>query len=223
VSPKPLIIVCAGGYGRETAAALEADDRWELLGFADDDPTLRGRSVDGTPVLGSPEEVIREVPDAHVLVCQARPFSTDRRALVSRLQLPHDRFATIVHPTAWLASSVSTGPGTVVLAGAVATSTIEIGSHVAVMPGVVIVHDVIVDDYATLGAGVRIGGGVRIGTGAYLGVGALLRDGITVGAGAVVGMGAVVTRSIPDSEIWFGSPARARGVVSEPPPPPHAG
>lgn len=223
LSAKPLVIVCAGGFGRETAAAVQADNRWELLGFADDDPALRGRRVDGVSVLGSPEEAIGEAPEAQVVVCQAGPASALRRALVSRLQLPPECYATIVHPTAWLADSVSIGPGSVVLAGVVATSSIKIGTHVAIMPGVVITHDDIVEDYATLAAGVRLGGGVRIGSGAYLGAGALVRDGITVGAGAVVGMGAVVTRSVPPGEIWFGIPARARGVVTESAPPPPAG
>jgi len=222
VSAKPLIIVCAGGFGRETAAAVQADDRWELLGFADDDPALRGRRVDGVPVLGSPEGAIGETPEAQVVVCQAGPSSGLRRAIVSRLQLPPARYATIVHPTAWLAGSAGIGPGTVVLAGVVATTTVEIGRHVAVMPGVVITHDDIVEDYATLAAGVRLGGGVRIGAGAYLGAGALLRDGVSVGAGAVVGMGAVVTRSVPPGETWYGTPARARGVVTAPAPLPPA-
>jgi sugar O-acyltransferase (sialic acid O-acetyltransferase NeuD family) len=213
--------VCAGGYGRETAAAVEVDDRWELLGFADDDAALWGRDVGGVSVLGPPEKTIADAPDARVVVCQARPFSQRRRALVSRLQLSSDRYATIVHPTATLASSTSLGRGTVVLPGVVATSTAEIGSHVAIMPGVVIAHDVVVEDYATLGYGARIGGGVRVGSGAYIGMGVLLRDGVYVGDGALVGMGAVVVRSVPPGEIWFGSPARARGVVTEaafPPP-----
>jgi sugar O-acyltransferase (sialic acid O-acetyltransferase NeuD family) len=213
LSAEPLIIVCAGGYGRETAAAVQADGRWELRGFADDDPALWGREIGGVAVLGSPEEAISEAPEARVAVCQARPRAPLRRDLVSRLRLPPARYATIVHPAAWLAGSTSIGTGTVVLAGVVGTDTIEIGSHVAVMPCVVIVHDAIVEDYATLAAGVRLGGGVRIGSGAYVGMGALIRDGVNVGAGAVVGMGAVVTRSVPPGEIWFGSPARAHGVV----------
>jgi sugar O-acyltransferase (sialic acid O-acetyltransferase NeuD family) len=214
MSRRPLIIVCAGGFGRETAAVVVRDDRWELLGFADDDPALRGTAVGGIPVLGSPEAAIAQAPDAQVAVCQARPSSDLRRALVSRLRLPADRYATIVHPTSWLADSTTVGPGTVILAGVVATSTITIGRHVAVMPSVVIAHDAVVEDYATLAAGVQIGGGVRIGSGAYIGMGALLRDGITVGSGALIGMGAVVTRSVPSGEIWFGVPARAR--VTEP-------
>jgi acetyltransferase-like isoleucine patch superfamily enzyme len=125
----------------------------------------------------------------------------------------------IVHPTASLAGSSTIGPGTVVLAGVVATVANQIGSHVAVLPGVVIEHDTVVEDYATIGAGVRIGGGARIGSGAYLGMGALVREGITVGAGARIGMGAVVTRSVPPGELWFGVPARAQGPLTESEPP----
>jgi sugar O-acyltransferase (sialic acid O-acetyltransferase NeuD family) len=191
------------------------DDRWELLGFADDDPALHGRMVGAVAVLGSPEAAIRQAPEARVAVCQARPFSDLRSALVSRLQLPPDRYATIVHSTAWLADSATIGPGTVILAGVVASSTITIGSHVAILPGVGIAHDAIVEDYSTLGAGVQVGGSVRICSGAYIGMGALLRDGITVGSGALIGMGAVVTGSVPAGEMWFGSPARARGLVRE--------
>src|SRR5947208_2102161 len=72
LSAQPLIIVCAGGYGRETATAVVTDDRWELLGFADDDPALHGEEIAGVRVLGAPEIAIERAPEAHVVVSQAR-------------------------------------------------------------------------------------------------------------------------------------------------------
>lgn len=213
---QPLLIVCAGGYARETAALLGEDERWRLLGFADDDEELHGADVGGLPVLGSPEQAIAEAPHALVVVCQARTFSDDRRRLVARLALSADRYATVVHRTASVGGAATIGPGSVLLSGVVMTSEVSIGSHVAVMPGSVLLHDVTIEDYVTLAAGARIGGGVRVEQGAYVGMGALLRDGITVGAGALVGMGAVVTRSVPPGEVWFGAPARAHGNVTDP-------
>ena len=207
---EPLLIICAGGYGRETAAMVEDDERWRLVGFADDDEALRGSEVCGVPVLGSPEEAVREAVDARVVVCQARAFTDDRRKLVARLDLPPERYATLTHRSASLAGSTELGPGTVLLAGVVTTSSARIGSHVAIMPGAVLVHDVTVEDYVTLAAGVKVGGDARVEEGAYIGMGALIRDGITIGAGAFVGMGSVVTRSVPPGEVWFGVPARAR-------------
>ncbi len=76
------------------------------------------------------------------------------------------------------------------------------------MPGIVLTHDNVIDDYATLAAGVKLGGGVHVGRGAYIGAGVVVRENVRIGAWAMVGMGSVVTRDIPAGELWLGSPAR---------------
>jgi sugar O-acyltransferase (sialic acid O-acetyltransferase NeuD family) len=216
-----LLLVGAGGFGRETAEAVRAVNAcrrtWNLLGFLDDGPGLAGKEVDGTRVLG-PTEAVADFPDACVIVTTGSPrdyFS--RKRLVKRLEVASERFATLVHPHAVLPASARLGPGTVLLAGVVVTSGISIGSHVAVMPGAVLTHDNTVGDFATVASGVRFGGGVQVGTGAYVGAGALIREGLSIGDWALVGMGSVVLRSVPPSEVWAGAPARylRRVVVPE--------
>ena len=59
------------------------------------------------------------------------------------------------------------------LAGVVATTGVQLGAHVAVMPSVVLTHDDVVCDFATLGSGARLAGDVTVGEGAYIGAGAL--------------------------------------------------
>jgi len=53
-----LLIVGAGGFGREAAEAVAAvnDDKptYELLGFLDDNPDAAGTEVEGIPVLYLP-------------------------------------------------------------------------------------------------------------------------------------------------------------------------
>lgn len=217
-APTPLLLLGAGGFGREAAEAVRAvnaahaaatgTDRWELLGFLDDSPALHGRTVSGAPVVGGFAEVERH-PGAQIIVCTGHPGNFgSKRKIVERLDLPAERYATLVHPAAALAASCELGHGTVVLAGVVATVDVRVGAHVGVMPQVVLTHDDEVADYAILAAGVRLAGGVRIGPGAYIGSGALVREGREVGAGALVGMGAVVTRDVPAGEVWIGAPAR---------------
>ena len=218
MSATPLVVVCAGGLGREVAAAALADEAWNLLGFADDDPALHGRRLEGVVVLGAPEDVIASSPDALVVLAQASPQESRRRELAERLGLEDARLATVVHPAATLGHSVSLGPGSVVLAGVVATAAVGIGAHVVVMAGTVLTHDDVIEDYATLASRVALAGGVRIGPGAYVGAGAVVREGLTIGEGATVGMGAVVTRSVPAGETWFGNPARLNGRGAPPPP-----
>jgi sugar O-acyltransferase (sialic acid O-acetyltransferase NeuD family) len=210
--PTPLLLVGGGGFARETLelvrACNERTPTWDVLGLLDDDPQRHGSEIQGVPVLG-PSAAVHDHPEALVVACVASPSAPMRRLeLVSRLALPPERYATLVHPAAVVPDSAELGPGTVLHAMTVLTADIRVGAHVAVMPAVVLTHDDSVGDGVTFGAGARVAGGVTIERGAYVGSGALLRENLVIGEGAVLGMGAVVTRSVPAGEVWAGLPAR---------------
>jgi len=207
---RALVIVGAGGLGREVAEAVRAVNAarptWDLLGFLDDGVAPPGPGP--VPVLG-PLDAIADHPDAALVVCVGSPArSWTRPVVVSRLGVPEDRFATIVHPAASIASSTVIGPGTIVLAHVVATADVRIGAHVAVMPGTIFTHDDDVADHATFASGVRLSGGVKVGTGAYVGAGAPVREDVAIGDWSVIGMGSVVLHDVPAREVWVGAPAR---------------
>ena len=206
-----LVIVGAGGLGREALAAVRAAGGGDPAGFVDDGPGLAGTTVDGVPVLGGIDLLAGggAGDGAHALVCTGRPGATTSRVTISeRLAAGGIPFATVVHPTASLAPGTVIGAGSLLLAQVVTTAPIAVGDHVVVMPQCVFTHDDVIGDYTTFGAGVRLAGGVVVERGAYVGSGALVREHRTVGAGALVGMGAVVTRDVPAGEVWAGSPAR---------------
>ena len=211
-----LVIVGAGGFARETAQAVADAGEFKLLGHLDDNPALHGTDVDGVPVLGGCD-LVHELTGARVVICVGNPRDYAARArLVRRLALPADRYATVIHPTASVSETSEVGPGSVLLAHCALTAAVRVGAHVAVMPQVVLTHDDVVEDFATLTSGVRLGGGVRLEQGAYVGSGALVREGTTVGAWSLVGMGSAVLGDVPPGEVWVGSPAR-RLRAAEPP------
>jgi sugar O-acyltransferase (sialic acid O-acetyltransferase NeuD family) len=220
MAPEPLVLIGSGGFGRETIEVVRAINdaspapRWDLLGFLDDDPARRGERIGGIPVLGGAAQ-LAQLDGARAVVCTGHPGNfASKRAIVERLGLGPERYATLVHPAAVVPASCRLGAGTVVLAGAVLTTDVEIGAHVGVMPQAVLTHDDRVADYAIIAAGVRLAGGVQVREGAYLGSGCLVRENRTIGAGALVGMGAVVTTDVPDGEVWAGMPARFLRRVS---------
>lgn len=214
---RDLVIVGAGGFARETAAAVRAVNErrptWRLRGFLDDDPALHGTRRAGLAILGGVDR-LAEMPTTAAVVCVGNPGDyAARQRIVHRLGLPTERYATIIHPAASVGTGSSVGPGTVLLAGVVLTADVTVGAHVAVMPQVVLTHDNRVADYVTLAAGVRLGGGAVLRTGAYLGSAALLRQAVTVGEWSLVGMGSVVLRDVPPGEVWVGNPARRLRVA----------
>lgn len=215
----PLVVVGAGGFGRETVELVRAinavSPRFDLRGFVDDDAALIGGQRVGLSILG-PLAWLAEHDDVTVVACVGSPSSIGlRRRVVERLGLPPRRYATLVHPAAVVSPSVALGVGTIIHATSVCTADITIGAHVAMMPGVVLTHDDVVGDFVTFGAGARLAGSVSVGPDAYLGSSAVVRERLEIGATAIVGMGAVVTTSIPAGQVWAGNPARFLRLVGE--------
>jgi sugar O-acyltransferase (sialic acid O-acetyltransferase NeuD family) len=219
MAPEPLLVIGAGGFGRETLevvravnAAHRADsghDRWDVVGVLDDDEARWGTAVGTTRIVG-PVDAVADHPGACAVVCTGSPRNfTSKAAIVRRLsgRGGGPAYATLVHPAAVLPPSCLLGEGTVVLAGVVATADVVVGDHVGLMPHVVLTHDDVLADFVTAGAGARLAGGVTVAAGAYLGAGCTVREGVRIGAGALVAMGAVVLQDVPPRQVWAGVPA----------------
>jgi UDP-3-O-[3-hydroxymyristoyl] glucosamine N-acyltransferase len=71
-----------------------------------------------------------------------------------------------------------------------------------------VAHNVEIGADAAVIANTMIGGSTQIGAKAWIAPSVTLRDGIKVGAGATIGLAALVVKSVPDNELWAGSPAK---------------
>lgn len=209
---KDLIILGAGGTGREVAEAIEDINslgrKWNLLGFLDDDPQKHGREYNGYPVLGS----ISTAADYHgcqlvLVLANHRDLKLTKRVL-DRLSVDRNRFATIVHPTVRLSKYAELGPGTIVLQNSVITTNTRIGRHVLLLFGSHIGHDCTVDDYVVLAPNAVLAGEVYVHEGCYIGAHATILQKTTVGPWSCVGMGAAVFSDVRPNSTVVGNPAR---------------
>jgi sugar O-acyltransferase (sialic acid O-acetyltransferase NeuD family) len=116
--------------------------------------------------------------------------------------------ATMLDPTATIASSARVGDGSYVNARAILAAGVLAGESCAINRGASIGHHTVLEDYVSVGPGALTGGCCRLSEGAFLGVGAVIAPEVTVGAGAVVGSGAVVIGDVTAGSTVVGNPAR---------------
>lgn len=206
-----LIIIGAGGSSREIAWAVEdinrCQERWNLLGFLDDDPAKQGAVIDGFRVLGSISCVQEYLSSQFVIGIANSSNLWARKHVVDRVGLEAERFATIIHPTASVSKHSRIGVGTAILQNVVIPPASAIGNHVIISKGVCVGHDDLVEDFVTVASGAIICGYVSVGAGAYVGAGSTILPRVTVGAGALVGIGSVVMEDVEPNVTVFGNPA----------------
>jgi len=207
---KDLVIFGAGGFGRELHQIVEDlnenEKVWNFLGFLDGDIGIMGKEVHGFPILGD-LEWLKKHPQTYVVVSIGN--SGIRKKIVQRIsEIAHARFASLIHPTAWLGNRVEIGMGTVLLAGALVSTDIKVGNHTILNRNGTIGHDVVIEDFVTISPSANITGSTHIGQGCELGAACTVVNGVSIGRWSIVGAGAVVTKDLLPNVTAVGIPAQ---------------
>jgi sugar O-acyltransferase (sialic acid O-acetyltransferase NeuD family) len=189
-----LAILGAGGHGFVVAEAAALCSSWSTIHFFDDLPDGRV-SVGAWPVVGNMAVLIDRlhVGGSSVMeVLVAIGHNQTRAAVVAALQSHRVRFATVIHPHAYVSPSATIGAGSVVMAGAVVNSRSQLGEGCIVNVGAVVDHDVKLDAFVHLAPGCVVAGGCHIGRSAWLGTGSRVAPGNRVADDAVLTPGTTV-------------------------------
>lgn len=205
---KNLIIVGAGGFGREMfGAAREAvgfGERFRIKGFLDGNP----RALDGffgyPAIIGAPESY---VPSADDVFVTALGNIASRRRCVDLVEAKGGRFISVIHRSASLGPNVTVEDGAFIAHNVVLTADVKVGRHACVFHGAVIGHDTALGAFSHVYSLVSIGGGVTVGEGAAVFPGAKVVPRVTIGAGATVGIGSAVIGDVSPGVTVFGTPA----------------
>ena len=204
---KEVIILGAGGLGRQVLAQLEIDyahhREWVIAGFLDE----RGPDiVPGElhyPWLGYPETF---VPDFKHFFVAAIGDPISRAQQVAPLIAKGAEFIPVrtrctlgirtTYGSTFFGYDVSCGVDS------------QIGSYGFIDQDTLIGHDVMIGDYVHIGARCLLAGHVKVGHHALINPGAMIARGVSIGEKSVVGMGAVVFNDVPAGATVVGNPAR---------------
>ena len=204
---RDVVIIGAGGAGREACSAFQESGKWNVLGFADDNPQLQRAHFCDVPVLGGFSWLERERSKRFAVLCAIGNPRVRQRLVERAIALGLD-FCSIVHPSVNISRWVEIGPGSIICAGSTVTTHVRFGAHVTVNVGCTVSHDAVIGDYCNINPGCRIAGAVNIGAGVDLGMGAMVIQNRRIGEWSTIGAGAVVTKDVPSHVTAVGVPCR---------------
>ena len=211
----PLVVVGAGGFGRETLDVIEAINavdpvpRYEILGVIDSRPSLQNlqRLADRRiNYLGTESDWLPRAPNAQFVVGIGSPSL--RQLVAERFAQLGFMAATLVHPAAGIGTLSRIAAGSIICAGVQVSTNVHLGRHVHLNANSTVGHDSFLADFVSVNPGAIVSGEVRVETGCLLGAGSVVLQGLTVAAEAVVGAAACVTRDVPGGATVVGVPAR---------------
>ena len=226
---KDIIIVGAGGFGREVAWLIRRINEYNtshgigwiynILGYFDDNANLTGKRIGLYRVLGivnDIEAVISHMSDDSELYVTCAIANTKiRKKLMgsvkdrlSRLSGCFVSFPNLIDPDAVLSDQVTIGEGNIICAGCIVSVDVTIGNFNIFDWNSTIGHDDVVKDYVTLYPNVNVSGNVILNDRAEIGTGTQIIQGKTVGEGCILGAGAVVIDDIPEECTAVGVPAK---------------
>lgn len=204
---KPVAIVGAGGHGRVVLDILMEGSDYRVVGFLDSNAELRGRRMDGVPILGDVSELpnLSEQIEGVIIAIGDNGI---RRAFARKVEEMGVELINAIHPSAHLAHNVTMGRNVVVAAGALVCAHCQIGDSVILNTGCIIDHESMIGTAAHICPGARLAGRVTVESGAFVGIGATIIQGLRIGCESIVGGGAVVIRDVEALSTVVGVPAR---------------
>ena len=209
---KPIVIVGAGGMGRDTQWLIERinesdqQEKYEILGYIDDGIEA-GTMIDDHKVLGGIDFLINYKEP--LAVAFALGNAKIRRKLVEKcLDNPNLTYPNLIDPSVIMSKRIMLGQGNIICTSVIMTTNIWIGDFNLICNRSIVGHDDRIGNYNTLYPGVLLSGDVRINTLTEIGTGSQIIQGLRITDEVIAGAGSTIIRDIEIPGTYVGSPVR---------------
>lgn len=218
----PLVIIGAGGHGRELLDIVidinrqplgsRVPEHFDFLGFIDDgSPDMERLTRLGARYIGNISR-LRDLPPRCKYSIGIGSGSARRRIdnAVSDIEVEP---ATLIHSSATVGMDVRLKEGAVICPLVSVTTNVSIGRHVHINRNCAIGHDVTLADYSTVNPLSAVSGDVFLGEEATIGTNSAVNQGIHIGQGAMIASGSAVTKDVAEFSLVAGVPAEHKKAL----------
>lgn len=202
---KKLILIGDSGHAKVIEhVAIRAG--WSVIAKLDD--RYISISTDSNGQLKGPLSSLSEIIDEETSVLIAIGANRVRKLIFDKLELPIEKYALVIDPSAIISEDSTIGYGTCIMPNSVVNPASTIGNHVILNTRCVIEHDNVIKDYVHVSPGSTLTGNVTVEEGCHIGAGATLIPSVNIGSWSIVGAGSTVIRDVENDVTVVGSPSR---------------
>ena len=210
---KDIAIYGAGGFGREVACLIkrinEVSPTWNLIGFFDDNPGLKGKMISHFgPCLGG-IDVLNAYPN-ELALAMALGNSNIVKLLVEKITNEKVSYPNLFDITFYKVDpeTFSVGEGNIIQGKCCVSCDVSIGDFNVMNGSVDVGHNVTIGSFNTFMPAVRISGEVNIGECNFFGISSIVLQQIKIGDGVRLGAGSVLMTKPKNGCLYLGVPAR---------------
>ena len=206
-------IVIIGGRGNGTVIASTIEDckragnNIECIGFLNDNE----KEINGYPVLGGIKDKFwQKLPADYFFIYALSNVkqASERFDILLHLNIPIDRYATIIHPTAVVSNKAKLGKGVVLMPYTVVSPNAIIGNHSQMYAQSFIGHDSELEEMVFVANNASIGGRILIKNGAHIGSNSSILERLIINEFSVIGLASNVLTNVEPFSVYVGNPAK---------------
>lgn len=209
---KDIAIFGAGGFGREIACLIKRINQegptWNLIGFFDDNPKLKGTKNEYGDVLGGMSELNSWKSPLSVAIAVGNPSSV--RKIAENITNELIDFPNLFAPDTVFfdKDNIKFGKGNLICVGCCFSCNVEIGDFNTFNCFITVGHDVKMGNYNSLMPASRLSGEVKMGNENLVGCAAVILQQITIGNKTKVGANSTLVCKTKDGNTYLGNPAK---------------
>jgi sugar O-acyltransferase (sialic acid O-acetyltransferase NeuD family) len=197
---KNLYLIGAGGHCKSCIDVIESTGAFKIKGLFDLKQN-QGKKIGAYEILGGDEDIQKFVrSENEFLITLGQIKSAEGRVRIADLLQRLDaKSATVISPRAYVSPTAKIAPGTIIMHDALVNSYATVGQHCILNTKSLLEHDAVVEDFCHVSTGAILNGDVKLKTKSFVGSLSVLQEGLVVPEGSVLPAGVFHRKERPKS------------------------
>jgi sugar O-acyltransferase (sialic acid O-acetyltransferase NeuD family) len=197
-----LLLIGAGGHSRSVVDVIQEEGIYKVVGFVDKIKDLDHDKLEYS-IIGKDSDLLqlrKKYDHAFITVGQIKSPQI-RKIILKELKDLGFQLPKIISPFSHVSQKAKIRLGTIVMHNSIVNAYASIGENCIINSKALIEHDAIIGDNCHISTGAIINGDVQVGSGTFIGSGVVTRQSIKIGINCFIGAGVILKNDILDNQI----------------------